>query len=268
MALLPTRTSTAATWASFTGTLANGEVTLETDTGVVKVGDGLTLYAQLPVADNQITSAARALIMSDETGTGAQAYATSPTLVTPVLGVATATSVNKVTITAPTTAATLTLITGSSLITAGAFATTLTATATTGVTLPTTGTLSTLAGAESLSNKTLVTPIISGFAVHSSTNAITASATQTQAAGTALTTKINRVVTVVSANDAVTLPAATAGKEIVVINAHATNAIGVFPASGDKVNAIAIDAVYALAAVKTAFFFCAVAGQWNTILTA
>ncbi len=85
---------------------------------------------------------------------------TAPTFTTPTLGVATATSVNKVTITAPTTSATLTLVTGSSLITAGAFAITLTSTGTTGVTLPTTGTLATLAGVEVLSGKTLTTPVI------------------------------------------------------------------------------------------------------------
>lgn len=77
----------------------------------------------------------------------------SPTLVTPVLGVATATTINKVTITAPATASTLTIAQGSSLITAGAYAITLTATAATGVTLPTTGTLATLAGTETLTNK-------------------------------------------------------------------------------------------------------------------
>ena len=58
------------------------------------------------------------------------------------------------------------------------------------------------------------------------------------------------------------------GKEVTVINAHASNAIGVFPASGDTINALSQDAVYALAATKTAMFFCAVAGTWNTILTA
>ena len=53
------------------------------------------------------------------TGTAASTYAplTSPSLTTPSLGVATATSINKVTITAPTTSATLTLITGSTLAT-------------------------------------------------------------------------------------------------------------------------------------------------------
>lgn len=45
-------------------------------------------------------------------GSGAQVFATSPTLTTPVLGVATATSVNKVAITAPATSATLTIADG------------------------------------------------------------------------------------------------------------------------------------------------------------
>jgi hypothetical protein len=78
---------------------------------------------------------------------------TSPTFTTPTLGAATATSINKVTITAPTTSATLTLVTGSSLITSGAYAITLTSTNTTNVTLPTTGTLATLAGTETFTNK-------------------------------------------------------------------------------------------------------------------
>jgi hypothetical protein len=99
------------------------------------------------------TSAQLATALTDETGSGASVFATSPTLVTPVLGVATATSINKLTITAPTTGATLTIVDGGSLITAGAFSTTLTSTATTNVTLPTTGTLSTLAGTETLTNK-------------------------------------------------------------------------------------------------------------------
>ena len=57
------------------------------------------------------------------------------------VGAATATSINKVAITAPATSATLTLANGSTLATVGAFATTLTATAATSLTLPTSGTL-------------------------------------------------------------------------------------------------------------------------------
>ena len=51
----------------------------------------------------------------------------------------------------------------STLTISGAFATTLTVSGTTGVTLPTTGTLATLAGSETLTNKTLTTPIISSI---------------------------------------------------------------------------------------------------------
>ncbi len=61
------------------------------------------------------TSAGLAGQLSDETGTGALVYATSPTLVTPTLGVATATSINKVAITAPATSATLTIADGKTL---------------------------------------------------------------------------------------------------------------------------------------------------------
>lgn len=103
----------------------------------------------------------RAIALTDlptQTGTSSIAMSNSPTFVTPTLGVATATTINKVTITAPATSATLTLAEGSSLVTAGAFSNTLTTTAATNVTLPTTGTLATLAGTETLTNKTLTAP--------------------------------------------------------------------------------------------------------------
>ena len=66
------------------------------------------------------------------TGTGSMVLATSPTLVTPTLGVATATTVNKVTFTAPATGSTLTIADGkvltanASLIFAGTDSTTMT----------------------------------------------------------------------------------------------------------------------------------------------
>ena len=50
-----------------------------------------------------------------KTGSGAMVGATSPTLVTPVLGVATATSINKVALTAPATSCTLTIANGKTL---------------------------------------------------------------------------------------------------------------------------------------------------------
>jgi hypothetical protein len=61
------------------------------------------------------TSSQLASVISDETGSGSLVFATSPTLVTPTLGVASATSVNKVAITAPATSATLTIADGKTL---------------------------------------------------------------------------------------------------------------------------------------------------------
>lgn len=54
-------------------------------------------------------------VISDETGSGALVFADTPTLVTPVLGVATATSINKVALTAPATSSTLTVSDGKTL---------------------------------------------------------------------------------------------------------------------------------------------------------
>lgn len=55
------------------------------------------------------TSAQLAGVISDETGTGILVFNDTPTLITPVLGVASATSINKVALTTPATAATITV---------------------------------------------------------------------------------------------------------------------------------------------------------------
>ena len=54
--------------------------------------------------------------VTTSTGTGSTVLSTSPTLATPILGVASATSVNKVAITTPSTGATLTIVDGKTLI--------------------------------------------------------------------------------------------------------------------------------------------------------
>jgi hypothetical protein len=63
-----------------------------------------------------------------------------------------------------------TITLGGSLTTSGAFDTTLTVTAATTITLPTTGTLATLAGTETLSNKTLASPSVTGNITGSGTS--------------------------------------------------------------------------------------------------
>ena len=117
------------------------------------------------------TSSELAGKISDETGAGALVFANTPTLVTPVLGVATATTINKVTITAPATSATLTISNGAALtvsgnvtlsssgscaLTLGGNNITFATSGATSLTLPTTGTVATLAGSEVLSNKDFV----------------------------------------------------------------------------------------------------------------
>ena len=75
-----------------TGTLpvANG------GTGITSLGAGIATFLGTPSSANLISA------ITDETGTGSLVFATSPTLVTPTLGVATATSINGTTI--PTSA--------------------------------------------------------------------------------------------------------------------------------------------------------------------
>lgn len=87
-------------------------------------------------------------------------------------------------------------------------------------------------------------------------------------AGTALTARINRVTTVASAADSVQLPLAAAGTILTVINAAAANAMAVFPQTGQIINALSANASFSMAANKTADFYCAVTGTWNSNLTA
>lgn len=80
-------------------------------------GDALTANPLSQFAAT--TSAQLAGVLSDETGSGSAVFATSPTLVTPTLGVATATSVNKVALTAPATGATITATDGTTTTLSG-----------------------------------------------------------------------------------------------------------------------------------------------------
>jgi hypothetical protein len=93
--------------ASISTKFLRGDSTWQTISGG---GDALTSGTLAQFAST--TSAELRGVLSDETGTGAAVFATSPTLVTPALGVASAATVNKVAITAPATGSTLTIADG------------------------------------------------------------------------------------------------------------------------------------------------------------
>jgi hypothetical protein len=82
---------------------------LPISTGVSGLGTGVATFLATPSAANLASA------VTEETGSGNLVFATSPTLVTPVLGVASATTVNKVTFTAPATGSTLTVADGKTL---------------------------------------------------------------------------------------------------------------------------------------------------------
>lgn len=109
---------------------------------------------------------------------------------------------------------------------------------------------------------------VSGYFYASAANALTAHAGGGQGSALQLAKDINRVTTVTTAGDSVKLPTSVAGMKVVVINAAASNAMDCFPISGDAINALSANTALSIVANKTVEFNCAVAGTWNSILTA
>lgn len=106
--------------------------------------------------------------------------------------------------------------------------------------------------------------VSTGFNFISSANALTAHAGGGQGSALALPKAVNRVTTVATAGDSVLLPAALAGRSVIVINAAASNAMDCFPQSGEIINALAANTALSIAADSTVTFFCAVNGTWNS----
>lgn len=77
--------------------------------GISGLGTGVATFLATPTSANLLSA------VTDETGTGSLVFANSPTLVTPAMGVATATTINKVAFTAPATGSTLTIADGKTL---------------------------------------------------------------------------------------------------------------------------------------------------------
>ncbi len=124
---------------------------------------------------------------------------------------------------------------------------------------------------DSASTQTVATGNIAmtaGYVQYSAANALTAHVGGGQGSALALTKQINRVTTVASGGDSVVLPAAIAGRSVIVINAAAANAMDCFPASGEAINALSPNTALSIVADTSVAFYCAVNGTWNSIVTA
>jgi hypothetical protein len=102
----------------------------------------------------------------------------------------------------------------------------------------------------------------------SAVSALTAHSGGGQGSGIVPAVTINNVTTVAAGNDSMTLPVSAAGMFFLLANSATTNSMNLFPASGETINALSANTAFAVAAGKRVLVFCAVAGNWLTILTA
>ena len=215
-----------------------------TSTGAITLTRATTMSAALTYGGTTLTNAV--------TGTGSMVLSTSPSLTTPTLGVATATSVNGLTIT--TTTGTLTITNGKT----ASVSNTLTFAGTDGTTMTfpgTTGTVLTADSTATLTNKTLTAPII---ATISNTGTLTLPTSTDTLVGRATTdTLTNKTLTSPSISGA-TLSGTTGTANITATSASA-NALAVGP-NGTTNPAFNINAATASAATGIQITAAAAAG--------
>lgn len=88
-----------------------------------------------------------------------------------------------------------------------------------------------------------------------------------QGSATPLTAMLNKVATCATGGDSSLLPVSAAGMTITVTNGGAAS-MNVFPSTGEQINALGANNAFAVAAGKTASFYCYTAGQWHALLSA
>jgi len=204
---------------------------LPVTTGISGLGTGVATFLATP------SSANLASAVTDETGTGALVFATGPTITlanatglpvsTGISGLGTGVATFLAT---PSSANLLAAVTGSTGSGALVFGT----------------------------SPSLTTPALSAE-TYSTSNAVTAG-TNAQGQG-ALTSDYNIITTTAANPSGVTLPTATQGRRVIVVN-KGTNSINVYPASGAAIDAITANSPIGLVAGGWMEFDASSTTQW------
>jgi hypothetical protein len=130
----------------------------------ISLGSGISGIATTTSGLGQFASTSStslATVINDNTGGGALVFASGATLINPVLGHATASSINRVSFTQPANTGVISIFNSGTLATSGAFSITVVATGNSSFTVPVSGILSTTSNTETLENKRINPRVIS-----------------------------------------------------------------------------------------------------------
>lgn len=100
--------------------------------------------------------------------------------------------------------------------------------------------------------------------LNSSQDTVTAHPGGGQVNGVPITSNVVNVTTVGTIGDSLTLPKSISGVDIVVHNSGALS-MNVFPASGEFINALAVNTALAMPAGTSTTFTCLTSGKWITV---
>lgn len=109
-----------------------------------------------------------------------------------------------------------------------------------------------------------------GYELISVENALTAAAGGGQTNAYQLAASFSRFTTVASAADSAKLmncSTALVGMQVTVANAHASNAMAVFPASGEAINLLSANASISVPNTKAMTFVCVSNALWQSVLS-